>query len=82
MTLGSNLILAVLWAAIIGPFTPSNLAVGFVLGYIVLRISGGGSEPPAYARRVLATIRLGAFTILELVVANLRVAWYTVSSLR
>jgi|JRYH01.1.fsa_nt_gb multicomponent Na+:H+ antiporter subunit E len=81
MTLGINMLLALLWASIIGPFTPANLAVGFVLGYGVLRVCAGRGERPRYVRQVLATIRLGAFTVRELIVANMKVAWYTVSSL-
>lgn len=81
MTLGTNFLLAVLWAVLIGPFTPSNLLIGFVLGYVVLRICGGWRDRPTYIRRVWAAAALGAFTVYELIVANMRVAWYTISSL-
>lgn len=81
MSLGINLLLAVLWASVIGPFSPANLAAGFVLGYIVLRIGAGKEQRPKYVRQVLATIRLTIFTINEIIIANLRVARYTVSSL-
>lgn len=82
MTLGINLLVALLWASIIGPFTPANFAVGFVLGYIVLRVAAGPGERPKYARNVIATTRLASFTVIELVKANIRVAIYTVSRLR
>ncbi len=81
MTLGINLLLALLWASVIGPFSPANLAVGFVVGYGVLRIAGGRGDAPRYVRQVLATLRLAGFTVVELVVANIRVARYTLSSL-
>ena len=81
MTLGINLLLALLWASIIGPFSLTNLAFGFVLGYIVLRIAAGRGTRPKYVRHVLATLRLAAFTVIELVIANIRVARYTISSL-
>jgi len=82
MTLGTNLLIAVLWASLIGPFSPSNLLVGALVGYVVLRLCGDRTETPTYIRRVLAILRLGIFTVKEIIVANLRVAWYTVSSLR
>lgn len=82
MTLGTNLLLAVLWASLIGPFSASNLLVGAIVGYVIMRLCGGGTDNPTYIRRVLAILKLGAFTVKELVVANLRVALYTVSSLR
>ncbi len=81
MTLGTNFLLAILWAAIVGPFTPGNLAVGFVIGYVVLRVSVGGERQPAYIRHVLSAASLAAFTVMELVIANGRVAWYTMSTL-
>ncbi|MEL6739207.1 MAG: Na+/H+ antiporter subunit E [Planctomycetota bacterium] len=82
MTLGGNLLLAVLWAALIGPFTPTNLVVGFVLGYVVLRASTGFGKRPRYIRQMTGVIGLSYFTMIELVIANLRVTWYTVASLR
>lgn len=82
MSLGINLLLALLWALIIGPFSPSNLLIGFVLGYVVLRLCVGQGEPSRYVRHVLAAARLTGFTVQALIVANIRVAWYTVSSLR
>ncbi|MEQ8770011.1 MAG: Na+/H+ antiporter subunit E [Phycisphaerales bacterium] len=81
MTLGINLLLALLWASIIGPLSLPNLAVGFVLGYLVLRVVAGRGEQSRYVRSVLATIRLAVFTVFALIVANIRVARYTVSSI-
>ncbi|MEN0021450.1 MAG: Na+/H+ antiporter subunit E [Planctomycetota bacterium] len=81
MTLGINFLLAILWASIIGPFSLANLAVGFVLGYIVLRVCTGRDSRPRYVRNLIATARLAEFTVRELVIANIKVAWYTVSSL-
>ncbi|MEO0630635.1 MAG: Na+/H+ antiporter subunit E [Planctomycetota bacterium] len=82
MTLGINLLLALMWASIVGPFSPANLAVGFVLGYVVLRIAAGARGRPRYVRQVIATIGLTGFTTVEIVLANVRVAYYTMSSLR
>ncbi|MEL6795579.1 MAG: Na+/H+ antiporter subunit E [Planctomycetota bacterium] len=82
MSLGINLLLALLWASIMGPFSPANLGVGFVFGYIVLRVVGGRGSRPRYVRQVLATLRLAGFTAVEIVIANVKVAYYTVSRLR
>lgn len=83
MTLGTNLLLALLWAALIGPFTPANLLVGFVIGFVILLACGGKKGGrPRYVRHTKATFVLTFFTIYELIQANIRVAIYTVSSLR
>jgi multicomponent Na+:H+ antiporter subunit E len=82
MSLGTNLLLALLWAALIGPFTPTNLLVGYLVGYVILRISVGRAGRSSYARRLRGAVNLAGFTVLELIKANLRVAWYTVSRLR
>lgn len=81
MTLGTNLLLAVLWAALIGPFTPWNVALGFLIGFVVLRLCRPRGNRPPYARRSLAVLSLAGFTVYELLLANLRVARYTVSHL-
>ena len=77
-----NFLIAVVWASLIGPFTPVNLLIGFVLGYGVLRLCVGRADTPGYARRSAAVVSLAGFTVYELMVANVRVAWYTISSLK
>ncbi|MFW5653626.1 MAG: Na+/H+ antiporter subunit E [Planctomycetota bacterium] len=81
MLLLVNVLLALVWAALIGPFSPANLLLGYVLGYFGLLITTGGGKPGTYVWRVRATIFFFAFLIYELVAANVRVAWYTVSNL-
>ena len=81
MTFGTNLLLAVLWAALIGPFSPANLLIGFVVGFGVLRVCSLGEGRPTYSRRAWATVKLALFTLRELMVANVRVALYTLSRL-
>lgn len=81
MSLGTNLLLALLWASLIGPFTPTNLALGFVVSYMLLRACVRTRCGSAYSRRALALIFLAVYTIYELIVANVRVAYYTVSRL-
>jgi len=76
----ANILFAVAWGALIGPFTPANLAAGYVVGYVALCIASGGRG--SYFRRSRSALGLAVYTVYELASANLRVAWYTVSRLR
>lgn len=80
MMLAANFLLALIWAITLGSLSLLNLGVGFLAGYLVLAIAGGGRS--TYIRRTSAGASLFFFTAWEIVVANLRVAWYTVSSLK
>jgi multicomponent Na+:H+ antiporter subunit E len=81
MMLVANLLLALLWASLIGPFSPANFLVGFVLGFAVLALASRGGTRSNYIRRSLAAISLLLYTLRELVIANLKVARWTVSRL-
>jgi multisubunit Na+/H+ antiporter MnhE subunit len=72
MNLGINLLLALLWASIIGPFSPANSRRGFVLGYIVLRRRRGTAA--ARVRAGTSSQRSGSrlFTMVANIVANIR----------
>jgi multicomponent Na+:H+ antiporter subunit E len=75
-TLALNLFLAVTWVALTGEYTPSNLAAGFVLGYLLLLLFRDTLLPEAgYFGKVWQTLYFTAFFLWELVLANLRVAW-------
>ena len=69
-----NLLLALAWMGMVEDFSPQALLVGFVLGLVVLfvtrRIVGG----PRYLVKVGKALELVAFTLWELILANLRVA--------
>lgn len=80
MMFAANILLAVLWATLTASFTFANLLVGFVIGYGVLALFSG-TRHRDYTRRVWAGVALAVFAIYELILANLRVAWYTISSL-
>ena len=80
MMLAANILLALLWAIMLGSLSLLNLGTGFVVGYLVLFSVGGGRSQ--YIRRTNAGIRLFFYTCYEIVAANVRVAWYTVSSLK
>lgn len=79
-----NLILALIWAIAMGPFTPTNFFVGFALGFVVLALvwRGGKRGETGYGRNVLQFIAFAVFFIKELIVANLRMAQYTLSPLK
>ena len=69
-----NLLLALAWMALTGVFDPLNFAVGFVLGYLMLRLLQRSDDPKNYFQRAALIIRFVFFYIKELFVANLRVA--------
>lgn len=74
--LGSNLILAFAWAALMGSVTLFNIASGFVIGYIVLfllRPLVGGSD--VYFRKVWAWPKLIVLFHYELIVSSIQVVW-------
>ena len=75
MLLG-NLLLALAWAALQGEFSLQTLVTGQVLGYLILLalVQGGVLEASPYIGRVHRVIRLAAFFLWELLVANLRLA--------
>jgi multicomponent Na+:H+ antiporter subunit E len=73
--LSLNLLLALLWAAVVGSVDTAQLAVGFVVGYGVLWLAGPVLGPTRYFGKLLSTVGFLVFFVYELVLANLRVAW-------
>jgi multicomponent Na+:H+ antiporter subunit E len=69
-----NLILALVWALLMGAITLPNLVVGFLLGYGLLWLSQPVLGDTRYFRRLPAAVRFVAFFLKELVVSNLVVA--------
>lgn len=71
-----NLILALIWVAISGTLTGSNLVLGFVIGYAILGIAlRHVPEFSLYVRRVPKIILFIGFFIRELIMSNLKVAY-------
>jgi multicomponent Na+:H+ antiporter subunit E len=70
-----NILLALAWGALTGSFAPRNLALGFVLGFLILLSMRKTIGSPVYARKVLQVLDLLLFFLVELVKANLRVAY-------
>lgn len=73
--LAYNALLALAWAALLG-FNSANLAIGAVLGYIVLNFALG-SEPQfdRYGRKFRRGIAFCLYFLRELLVSSLRIAW-------
>lgn len=77
-----NLLLALLWASTIGPFTPANVLVGFVVGFFVLLIASPADKRDSYSKRVFGAIGFLVYLVYELAKANVLVAWWTISPLK
>lgn len=71
-----NILLALAWAALNGEFSTANLAIGLLLGYVILALLAPTQVFGArhYGRRVVLAIRFFFFFVWELILANLRVA--------
>ncbi|GAP08114.1 multisubunit sodium/proton antiporter, MrpE subunit [Anaerolinea thermolimosa] len=69
-----NVLLAVAWGALIGDFSPINLAFGFALSYLTLWVVLKERQRPAYFRRFPLAIEFIFFFLKELTLANLRMA--------
>ena len=70
----ANLLLALTWGAMTGDFSLSNLAVGFIFGFVALAASQRVFGPSRYASRVLRVASFVVFYLRELILANVRVA--------
>lgn len=81
MTLfGINILLAFVWASLIGEITLGSLLTGFIVGSAALWVS----QPLfpgniTYFRKGTAVIRLIFFFLFELALSSLRVAWDVVT---
>jgi multicomponent Na+:H+ antiporter subunit E len=70
-----NVLLAVVWAAITANFSPGNLALGFVLGLLVLFFARPVIGSSGYVRRLTQAVALFGFFIWDLFLSNLHVAY-------
>ena len=68
-----NLLLALVWAAITGAFTPLNVAAGFAIGSIGLAVVRGDSGGKYFQRGTLI-LKLVLLFLYELILSALRVA--------
>jgi multicomponent Na+:H+ antiporter subunit E len=70
-----NILLALAWAALSGQLTPPNLLGGFLLGYILLWFSRRALGCTSYVTKVPKVASFLVYFLVELVTANLRVAY-------
>jgi multicomponent Na+:H+ antiporter subunit E len=69
-----NVMLAIIWTALSG-FSFGNLALGFVVGYVILAVLAfGGVVPRTYHDKTAAVLSLVLFLIREFLMANVRMA--------
>jgi multicomponent Na+:H+ antiporter subunit E len=74
-----DILLALLWVAMTGKFTPGNFGVGLGLGLLILIFTRRAIGSPNYIRKVGQVLNLALFFIWELILANLRVAYDVVT---
>jgi multicomponent Na+:H+ antiporter subunit E len=68
-----NVLLAVAWVALTGDYQASNLALGFVLGYLLLRLTQHSSTTTRYVRQWQLWIALIGYFLRELLLSSWRV---------
>jgi multicomponent Na+:H+ antiporter subunit E len=69
-----NILLAVIWAALRGEFSGTNLLIGFALGYGILALSRYAAGDSPYFRKMERATGFLFFVLWELLLANLEVA--------
>lgn len=70
----ANIGLGLLWAVLTGVFSPPNLAIGFVLGYLMLWMIRGVLGPSRYYNTVPRLFEFAGYFLWELILANGRLA--------
>jgi multicomponent Na+:H+ antiporter subunit E len=74
-----NAVLALVWAAITGNFSPGNLVAGFVLGYLTLFAIRREFGPSSYFAKVRQVLGFIGFFLWDLLRANFRAAYYVLN---
>jgi multicomponent Na+:H+ antiporter subunit E len=69
-----NIFLAFAWAALTAEFHPPNLAVGFLIGYLILFFSQPIVGRSNYFRKVWQVVEFGLYFVWEMIRASVRVA--------
>lgn len=70
-----NLLIALLWLALTGRFSAANLALGYVIGFIVLWYCRPHMRTTRYFEKLRCAAGFVLFFLWELVKANLKVAF-------
>ncbi len=66
----------------IGSFTPANFLVGFLIAFVTLRFCIPSEMRGSYYHKVGRTAKFCFYVLVELVIANIKMAYYTLSPLR
>ena len=74
-----NLFLAAIWVAVTGSPTPGNFLLGLVLGLLILQLTRGTLHSRRYLQRMTRVLRLAGFFVVELIRANLQVAYEVIT---
>ncbi len=69
-----NLLLAVIWAAVLGSFTFLNFIVGYVLGFLTIALVAPAIDDSNYVKHVWSSITIVFFFVKELFKSSVRVA--------
>jgi multicomponent Na+:H+ antiporter subunit E len=69
-----NLVLAAVWAAMLGELSLGHLAAGFALGFVSLAVAGRMFGSSRYHEKCLRVVEFAAFFLGQLVLSSLRVA--------
>lgn len=73
--LPSNLLIALAWATVAGDFSPVNLFIGFVAGYVALYAFGEFYGGTRYHARMYAGFALALYFLWDLTKSCVAVAW-------
>ncbi len=68
-----NVLLALVWTVVTGSFTAPNLLMGFVIGYLVMRLLRPLIGATGYVGRIWHVFELAVFFVRELIVASARI---------
>src|SRR5690606_41714886 len=76
-----NILLALIWAITAEEFAAANFAAGFGVGFALLFLVRNVLGESKYFREGYDIIALGGFFVVEIIVANHRMAYYVVMRL-
>lgn len=74
--LALNTLLAIVWTLFVGEFSLREMALGVLLGFVILSLFPRALGTASYVRRVLAFVRFVLFFVREVVTANVQVALF------
>jgi multicomponent Na+:H+ antiporter subunit E len=77
--LAMNLLLALAWVVLTRQFSAANFALGFAIGFGALWLAERILEPSLYFKKVIEAIGFVIFFVIEVIKANLQVAYIVVN---